>query len=87
MSPAQPAAGSWPLDDTALAQAVREVSVFPPATPQHKYRLVTALQKNGEMVAVTWDSINDALVLTVADVGIAMGIRGTDVVKDERCCV
>ena len=70
------------LDDTALAQAVREVSVYARATPQHKYRLVVALQRNGEVVVVTGDGVNDALALKAADVGVAMGIKGTDVAKE-----
>jgi P-type Ca2+ transporter type 2C len=70
------------LDDNALSQSVREVSVFARATPQHKFRLVKALQKNGEIVVVTGDGVNDALALKAANVGVAMGIKGTDVAKD-----
>jgi Ca2+-transporting ATPase len=70
------------LTDEALQAAVQTTRVFARTTPQHKYRIVQALQKNGEVVAVTGDGINDALALRGADVGIAMGIRGTDVARD-----
>lgn len=70
------------LTDEELQRLVKKVSVFARTTPQHKYRIVQALQKNGEVVAVTGDGINDTLALKGADIGIAMGIRGTDVAKE-----
>ncbi len=70
------------LTDEELQNAVKVVSVFARTTPQHKYRIVQALQKNGEVVAVTGDGINDALALKSSDIGIAMGLRGTDVAKE-----
>ena len=70
------------LSDKDLPEKIKTVSVFSRATPEHKYRLLRALQKNGEVVAVTGDGINDALALKGADIGIAMGIRGTDVAKE-----
>jgi Ca2+-transporting ATPase len=70
------------LNDTALAGILRQVSVFARATPQNKYRLLTVLQANGEVVAMTGDGVNDALALKAADVGIAMGIKGTDVARE-----
>jgi len=70
------------LSDEELGNVVKSVSVFARTNPEHKYRIVQALQKNGEVVAVTGDGINDALALKGADIGIAMGIRGTDVAKE-----
>ena len=68
--------------DEELLNIVKSVSVFARTSPQHKYRIVQALQKNGEVVAVTGDGVNDVLALKGADIGIAMGIRGTDVAKE-----
>ena len=70
------------LTDAALRKTVREVFVFARATPMHKYRIMRALQKNGEVVTATGDGINDVLALEGADIGIAMGIKGTDVAKE-----
>jgi Ca2+-transporting ATPase len=70
------------MTEGELAEAVGRVSVFARTSPQHKYRIVSALQKNSEVVAVTGDGINDVLALKGADIGIAMGVRGTDVARD-----
>lgn len=70
------------LDDEQLVEAVREVSVFARVSPDHKLRVVRALQSLDHVVAVTGDGVNDALALRVADVGVAMGVSGTDVARE-----
>lgn len=65
------------LDDEQLRSAVKDVCVFVRIKPDQKLRLVRALQKNGEIVAMTGDGINDAPALKAAHVGISMGLRGT----------
>jgi Ca2+-transporting ATPase len=70
------------LSEESLRQRVEEVEVFARATPEHKVRILTALQANDHTVAMTGDGVNDAPGLRNADVGISMGIRGTDVAKE-----
>ncbi|HEX5366219.1 MAG TPA: cation-translocating P-type ATPase [Acidimicrobiales bacterium] len=75
-------AGIDALDDEGLRAAARHVTVFARVAPEHKLRIVDALRADGNIVAMTGDGVNDAPALRAADIGVAMGVTGTDVAKE-----
>ena len=70
------------MTDEELRERVKEVSIFSRVVPEHKMRIVRALKENGEIVAMTGDGVNDAPALKYADIGIAMGKRGSEVSRE-----
>jgi Ca2+-transporting ATPase len=70
------------ISDKELNQVIKDVSVFARVSPEHKLRIVNSLKEDGEIVAMTGDGINDAPSVKRSDVGISMGIRGSDVTRE-----
>jgi magnesium-transporting ATPase (P-type) len=75
------------ITDTDLPAPAQEIDIFARTTPEHKLRLVTALQAAGHVVAMTGDGVNDAPALKRADVGVAMGVKGTEAAKEASAMV
>jgi len=70
------------MDDAKLAECIKDVNIFSRVIPEHKMRIVKAFKENGEVVAMTGDGVNDAAALKYADIGIAMGKRGSEVSRE-----